>query len=158
MKKVLPFFLLSISQLCLAADTAEPWKYPDPGEMIKASNTLCEEQSKSAMLAWQLARKGQSREEVLALVPEPTQGFPLRLTSAMRENIEDAFAYAEISQYSLFSFRSQVCKREVLGALRMPRLAAIKDDVLQCQQAHGTDRSSELARCIQAAIKKVEPQ
>ena len=156
--KNLPCMLLTVlASSCLAAEPLEPWGYPDPGALVKASSTLCEEQSKSAMLAWHLARKGRSREEVLALIPESPQAFPLRLTSAMRENIEDTFAYPEISQYTLYSFRAQVCLRETLGGVRMPRMAMIHDDLLRCQKDLGTERSNELFKCIQTAVKKMGP-
>jgi hypothetical protein len=141
-----------------ASDTPEPWGLPDPGDLIKASNALCLDQTKSALLAAHYAKNGRTREEVLALIPESPKAFSLRLTSAMRENVEDAFMYPEISQYSLYSFRAEVCMRETLGAVRMPRLAAVRSEVAQCQKSFGTEKSNELFKCIQAVVRKAEPQ
>jgi hypothetical protein len=144
--------------IAFAADTLEPWGYPDPNEFVMASNVLCADQAKSALLAWHYARKGRTRDEVLALIPESPKAFPMRLTSAMRENVEDAFSYPEISQYALYSFRAEICMRETLGAVRMPRLSLIEGEIRQCQRTHGTDKSNELFKCIQSAVRKVEPK
>jgi len=158
MNRILFSILFITSPLAFAADPLEPWGYPDPSEFVKASNVLCADQAKSALLAWHYARKGRTREEVLALIPESPKAFPMRVTSAMRENVEDAFSYPEISQYALYSFRAEVCMRETLGAVRMPRLALAEGDVRQCQRTHGTEKSNELFKCIQSAVRKLEPK
>jgi hypothetical protein len=158
MNKILPPLLLLICGCASASDKPEPWGLPDPGDLIKASNALCLDQAKSALLAAHYAKSGMSHEDVLALIPESPKAFSLRLTSAMRENVEDAFSYPEISQYSLYSFRSEVCMRETLGAVRMPRLSAVRADVTQCQKSFGTEKSNELFKCIQAAVRKAEPK
>ena len=140
------------------AQSLERWNLPDPDEMIKASNTLCVEQSRSALLAWEYKKQGRGREELLALIPDSPKAFELRLTSAMRENIEDAFAFPELSQYTYYSFRSEVCMRETLGAIRMPRLAAVHAQVAECQQLHGRERSAMLFKCVQSAVRAVSPR
>lgn len=141
-----------------ASEKLEVWGLPDPSELMKASQTLCADQAKTALLAWHFARSGRTREEVLALVPESPKAFTLRVTTAMRENVEDAFSYPGISQYTLYSFRSEVCMRETLGAVRMPRLATVRSEIEQCQKSHGTEKNNELFKCIQAVVRKVEPQ
>lgn len=88
--------------LAFASDKLEPWSLPDPDGLVKASNALCSDQAKSALLAWHYARGGRTRDEVLALVPESPKALALRLVSAMRENVEDAFAYPNISILAIF--------------------------------------------------------
>ena len=156
MKRTLLSALFLTCPFALATDALEPWGYPEPSEFVKASNVLCADQAKSALLAWHYVHKGRTRDEVLALIPDSPKAFPMRLTSAMRENVEDAFSYPEISPYALYTFRAEVCMRETLGAVRMPRLALVEGDVKQCQQAHGTEKSNELFKCIQSAVRKLE--
>lgn len=136
----------------------ERWHLPDPDEMIKASNVLCSDQAKSALLAWHYQSQGRSKEEVLALIPESPKAFTLRLTVAMRENVEDAFAFPDVSQYALYSFRSEVCMRETLGAVRMPRLSTMYDAIAQCQKSHGTEKSGALFKCVQTVVRASEPK
>lgn len=158
MKKLFCLVLALGCNSVSALEKLESWRLPEPGDLIAASNALCVDQTKSALLAWHYARKGYSRDEVLALVPESPKALSLRLISAMRENIEDAFSYPDLSQYTLYSFRAEVCMRETLGAVRMPRLAAVRNDVQQCQKTHGVEKSSELFECIKTAVRKAEPQ
>jgi len=140
------------------AQSLEPWSLPDPDEMIKASNALCADQAKSALLAWHYKRQGRTREEVLSLIPESPKMLTLRLTSAMRENVEDAFSYPELSQYAYYSFRSEVCMRETLGAVRMPRVSAVYAGMAECQKTHGAEKSSPLFKCVQAVVRSAEPK
>jgi hypothetical protein len=140
------------------AQTLEPWSLPDPDEMIKATNALCVDQAKSALLAWHYKKQGRTREEVLSLIPESPKALTLRLTSAMRENVEDAFTFPELSQYAYYSFRSEVCMRETLGAVRMPRISAVYTGIAECQKAHGSEKSSPLFKCVQAVVRSAEPK
>jgi hypothetical protein len=135
----------------------ERWYLPDPEEMIKASNVLCADQAKSALLAWHYRNTGRSKEEVTALLPESPRALTLRLTSAMRENVEDAYAFPELSQYTLYSFRSEVCMRETLGAVRMPRLSTMEPRVAECQKTHGGEKSATLFKCVQSVVRAAEP-
>lgn len=48
--------------------------------------------------------------------------------------------------------------RETLGAVRMPRLAAFRNEVEQCQVTFGMEKSNDLFKCIQAAVRKPTPQ
>jgi hypothetical protein len=96
-----------------ASEKLEVWGLPDPSELMKASQTLCADQAKTALLAWHFARSGRTHEEVLALVPESPKAFTLRVTTAMRENVEDAFSYPGISAVhpSIPSVLKFVCGR-----------------------------------------------
>jgi hypothetical protein len=141
-----------------SAQPLEPWLLPDPDEMIKASNTLCVEQAKSALLAWQYKKQGRTKDEVLSLIPESPKSLTLRLTSAMRENIEDAYTYPDISQYTYYSFRSEVCMRETLGAVRMPRLSTAYASIVECQKTHGAAKSSQLFQCVRTIVRSMEPK
>jgi hypothetical protein len=140
------------------AEPEERWLLPSPDEMIKASNTLCVDQAKSALLAWQLKKNGRSSEEVFALIPESPKALSLRLVSAMHENVEDVYAYPNLSQYTLYSFRSEVCMRETLGAVRMPRLSVMYDKLAMCQKTHGPEKSAPLFKCVQAVVREAEPR
>jgi hypothetical protein len=141
-----------------SAEPLEQWSLPAPDEMLKASNVLCVDQAKSALLAWQLKRKGRSAEEVLALIPQSPKALSLRLVSAMHENVEDVYVYPNLSQYTLYSFRSEVCVRETLGAVRMPRLSAMYDKLAECQKTHGPEKSTQLFKCVQAVVREAEPK
>lgn len=141
-----------------SAQSPERWFLPDPDEMMKASNTLCADQAKSALLAWQYKKQGLAKEAVLSLIPESPKALTLRLTSAMRENVEDAYAYPELSQYTYYSFRSEVCMRETLGAVRMPRLSVVYTGVAECQKAHGSEKSTQLFKCVQTIVRSAEPK
>jgi hypothetical protein len=143
---------------CAHAQAPERWSLPDPDEMIKASNTLCADQTKSALLAWHYKKQGRPKEEVLSLIPESPKAFSLRLTSVMRENVEDAFAYPDLSQYTYYSFRSEVCMRETLGAVRMPRLSTVYSGIAECQRVNGTEKSPALFKCVQGVVRAVEPR
>jgi hypothetical protein len=149
---------LAVLSTAAAAQPLELWYLPDADEMVRASNVLCNDQAKSALLAWHHRAQGRSKEEVLALIPESPKAFTLRLTSAMRENVEDAYAYPDLSQYTLYSFRSEVCFRETLGAIRMPRLIVLYDRVSACQKTHGPEKSAVLFKCVQAVVRSAEPQ
>lgn len=157
MKTPLFAALLTLATSALA-QPLERWSLPDADEMIKASNALCADQAKSALLAWHYKKQGRTREEVLSLIPESPKALTLRLTSAMRENVEDAFAYPELSQYAYYSFRSEVCMRETLGAVRMPRLSTVYTGIAECQKTHGVEKSSPLFKCVQAIVRSAEPK
>ena len=139
-----------------SAQSIEKWLLPDPDEMIMASNSLCADQAKSALLAWHYKSQGRSKEDVIALIPEAPKALLLRVVSAMRENVEDAYQYSELSQYAYYSFRSEVCMREVLGAVRMPRMATVYPRIVECQKAHGIEKSASLFKCVQAVVRSVE--
>jgi len=141
-----------------SAQQMERWLLPDPEDMIKASQSLCADQSRSALLAWQYRQQGRAKEDVLALIPESPKAITLRLTSAMRENVEDAYRYPDLSPYTYYVFRSEVCMRETLGAVRMPRLADLHPQVAGCQTEHGPERSAALFSCVRSAVRAVDPK
>ncbi len=141
-----------------SAQTMEPWLLPDPGEMISASNTLCSDQTKSALLAWNYKRQGRTKEEILGLIPESPKSLALRVTSAMRESVEDAYRFPELSPDVHYSFRSEVCMRETLGAVRMPRMETIYPRIAECQKVHGPDKSDSLFKCVQSIVRSVVPK
>ena len=141
-----------------SAQSMEKWPLPDPEEIIKASNALCADQTKSALLAWHYRKQGRTKEEVIGLVPEAPKALSLRVASAMRENVEDAYEYPELSQYTYYSFRSEVCMRETLGAVRMPRLATVYPRIAECQKLHGGEKSAPLFKCVQSIVRSAEPK
>ncbi|MDM8358404.1 hypothetical protein [Pandoraea communis] len=140
------------------AEPLERWYLPDPDEMVKASKVLCLDQAKSALVAAALREHGRSKSEVLALVPEEPKSMSLRVVSAMRESVEDAFDFPNLSMYSQYSFRSEVCFRETLGGVRMPRLVSVLPQMEKCQQTHGPEKSNALFQCIKAVVRSAEPQ
>jgi hypothetical protein len=158
MTNVLSSLVLLVLSAVAFAQPIERWLLPDPDEIIKASQTLCADQAKSALLAWHYKKQGRTKEEVLALIPESPKALSLRVTSAMRENVEDVFTFPELSQYTYYSFRSEACMRETLGAVRMPRLATIYPSIAECQSLHGPEKSTSLSRCIQLQVRSVEPK
>ena len=118
MKRIL--FLVG-GVISLAAAHAQPlerWLLPDPDEMVKASNVLCVDQAKSTLVAGALRARGRSKAEVLALLPDAPKTLSLRVVSAMQESVEDAFDFPDLSPYTQYSFRSEVCFRETLGGVR----------------------------------------
>lgn len=104
-----------------------------------------------------LRAKGRSRDEVLSLVPESPKTMSLRVVSAMRESVEDAFDFPKLSSYKQYFFRSEVCRRETLGAVRMPRLIAVLPQVEECQRNHGPEKSVNLSQCIRLVVQGVDP-
>lgn len=140
------------------AQAVERWLLPDPDEMVNATNVLCADQAKATLVAGALRIKGHSRDEVLALLPESPKAISLRVVSAMRESIEDSFDFPTLSSYTQYSFRSEVCRRETLGAVRMPRLTSVLPQVSECQRRHGPAKSNELFQCIRIAIQGAEPR
>ncbi len=76
----------------------------------------------------------------------------------MRESVEDAFDFPELSIHAQFSYRSEACFRETLSGVRVPRLAAIRTQVEKCQQVHGTEKSNELFKCVETVVRNAEPQ
>lgn len=150
--------IYAFAAITLPAQAVERWALPDPDEMIKASNVLCVDQAKSALVAGSLRVKGHGREEVLSLIPEAPRSLTLRVVSAMRESVEDAFDFPQLSSYTHYSFRSEICLRETLGVVRMPRLISMLPKVEECQRIHGPDRSSALFQCIRAVVRDAEPR
>ena len=147
----------------LAASTAhaqavERWSLPDPDEMVNASSVLCVDQAKATLVAGALRTKGYSRNEVLSLLPEAPKTMSLRVVSAMRESIEDAFDFPKLSSYAQYSFRSEACRRETLGAVRMPRLLSVFPQVSECQRVHGLEKSNGLFQCIRVVVQGAEPR
>lgn len=157
MKRV-PFLLCTLFMVTAHAQPLERWLLPDPDEMVKASNVLCLDQAKATLVAGSLRAQGRSRDEVLSLVPEAPKAMSLRVVSAMRESVEDAFDFPGLSPYAQYSFRSEACFRETLGGVRMPRLATVHPRVEKCQQAHGPEKSNALFQCIRAVVRSAEPQ
>ena len=125
--------------------------------MISASNVLCTDQAKSVLVAVNLRNKGHKIQDVLALIPTAPKALSLRVVSAMHENVEDVFQFSEVSQYAYYSFRSEVCMRETLGAVRIPRFVTMRSKVLECQKQHGMDKSSGLFKCIQNIVRDAVP-
>ena len=144
--------------IAVPAQAVERWALPDPDEMINASNVLCVDQAKSALVAGSLRANGHGRDEVLSLIPEAPRSLTLRVVSAMRESVEDTFDYPKLSSYTHYSFRSEICLRETLGAVRMPRLISMLPKVEECQHIHGPDKSSALFQCIRAVVRDAEPR
>ena len=140
------------------AQPLEPWSLPDSEEMVKASNVLCVDQAKATLVAASLRAQGRSKGEVLALLPDAPQRLSLRVVSAMRESIEDSFDFPALSMYTQYSFRSEACFRETLGAVRMPRLATMLPKVEQCQKIHGPEKSNALFLCVRAVVFAAQPQ
>jgi len=140
------------------AQPLERWLLPDPDEMVKASNVLCLDQAKATLVAGSLRAQGRSRDEVLSLLPEAPKAMSLRVVSAMRESVEDAFDFPSLSLYAQYAFRSEACFRETLGGVRMPRLATVRPQVEKCQQAHGPEKSNALFQCVRAVVRSAEPQ
>lgn len=158
MKHCLVSILLAAACSGAFAQTMERWSLPDPDEMIKASNSLCADQAKSALLSWNYRKQGRTKEEVLALIPESPKALSLRVTGAMRENVEDAFEFVDLSPYTYYAFRSEVCMRETLGALRMPRMATMHTRIAECQANHGQEKNAALFRCVQSVVRSAEPK
>lgn len=140
------------------AQAIERWSLPDPDEMVKASNVLCIDQAKAALVAGALRAKGHNKEEVLSLLPEAPKSLSLRVVSAMRESVEDTFDFPKLSSYTQYSFRSEVCLRETLGAVRMPRLATVLPQVEECQRIHGQEKSNALFQCIRTVVRGAQPR
>jgi hypothetical protein len=145
-------------QAQVEAPAIERWPLPDPETMVSATNVLCADQAKAVLVAGALRANGRRREEVLSLVPEAPKNMSLRMVSAMRESVEDAFDFPKLSTYAQYSFRSEVCYRETLGAVRMPRLVAVLTQVEGCQRIHGPDKSNNLFQCIRGVIQGAEPR
>lgn len=159
--KAIKFIAILAGAVFVMASHAQPlerWLLPDPDEMVKASNALCIDQAKSTLVASALRSQGRSKAEVLALVPEAPKAMSLRVVSAMRESVEDAFDFPDLSPYAQYSFRSEACFRETLGGVRMPRLATVRPQVEKCQQVHGPEKSNALFQCIRAVVRSAEPQ
>jgi hypothetical protein len=157
MKKLL-ILISSLAVSTVQAQAIERWSLPDPDEMLKASNALCVDQAKATLVSSALRAKGHSRDEVLSLVPEAPKSLSLRIVSAMRESVEDAFDFPKLSSYTQYSFRSEVCLRETLGAVRMPRLVAVLPQVEECQRIHGSEKSNALFQCIRTVVRSAEPR
>lgn len=153
---LISLFALGASQFAIAQALA-PWGLPDATEMISASNVLCSDQAKSVLVAAALRNKGHKLDDVLGLIPPAPKALNLRVVSAMRENVEDIFQFPDISQYAYYSFRSEVCMRETLGAVRIPRFVTMRTKVLECQQQHGTEKGDGLFKCIQNVVRDVVP-
>ena len=151
---IVSFFAASAAQ----AQAVEPWSLPDSDEMVKASNALCVDQAKASLVAGALRAKGHSKDEVLLLMPEAPKSLSLRVVSAMRESVEDAFDFPKLSSATQYSFRSEVCLRETLGAVRMPRLVAVLPQVEECQRIHGPEKSSALFQCVRTVVRSAEPR
>ncbi len=156
-RHIAAFALAASFHVAAHAEPLKLWQLPDSSTMIEAANVLCLDQSKTAIMAVLLRESGRQREEVLASVPESPKAMNLRVVSAMRENVEDAFLYTGISKYALYSFRSEVCIREALSALQMPRLAAVYPKVAECQKQHGGEKSTPLFLCIKSVVRETSP-
>lgn len=154
--RIISFLTVFTSQA--QAQTVERWALPDPDEMLRASNALCIDQAKATLVASALRANGHSREDVLSLVPEAPKSLSLRLVSAMRESVEDTFDFPKLSSYTQYSFRSEVCLRETLGAVRMPRLAAMFPQVEECQRIYGPEKSNTLFQCVRTVVRSAEPR
>lgn len=140
------------------AQASEQWSLGDPDSTIRAVNVLCSEQARATLTAGALRVSGKSRSEVLALVPDSPKSLVMRTASAMRESVEDSFDFPKLSVYAHYSFRSEVCMRETVSAVRMPRLATMQAKVEDCQRVHGSDKSNNLFKCIQAVVRAAEPR
>jgi hypothetical protein len=158
MKSSLVLLLLGGITGTASAQSMEKWILPDPDEIIKASITLCADQTKSALLAWHYRKQGRTKEEVLGLLPEVPKALSLHTATAMRENVEDAYEFSDLSQYTYYSFRSEVCMRETLSAVRMPRLATVYPRILECQKVHSAEKSASLFNCVQSVVRSTEPK
>lgn len=159
--KAIKSFVFLAGAFAMATSYAQPlerWLLPDADEMVKASNVLCLDQAKSTLVAGALRSQGRSKAEVLTLVPEAPKTMSLRVVSAMRESVEDAFDFPDLSPYAQYSFRSEACFRETLGGVRMPRLSTVLPQVEKCQQTHGPEKSNALFQCIRAVVRSAEPQ
>lgn len=156
--KSLFVIVVALATSIAQAGALERWSLPDPGEMVNASGVLCVDQAKATLVAGALRAKGHSRDEVLSLVPEAPKTMSLRVVSAMRESVEDAFDFPKLSSYTQYSFRSEVCRRETLGAVRMPRLVAVLPQVEECQRIHGPEKSHSLFQCVRLVVQSVEPR
>jgi len=91
-------------------------------------------------------------------IPDAPKAMSLRVVGAMRESVEDAFDFPNLFQYVQYSFRSEVCFRETLGALRMPRLATVLPQMERCQQVHGPEKSNALFQCVRAVVRSAQLQ
>jgi hypothetical protein len=158
MKNTLCFIFTLFICAIAHGQTPEPWALPDPMVLMESSNALCADQVKSTLVVGALREQGRSKAEVLALLPQSPKGMELRVVSAMRENVEDAFDFPEISVNSQFSYRSEACFRETLGGARAPRLAALRPQVLKCQELHGTGKSQALFKCVEGVVRSAETQ
>jgi len=153
--KVTSLLIFSLMSFCVHAEDLESWSLPDPSDLIAGSNILCLDQSKSALAAALYRDMGVAQEKVNQLIPEGPKSLSLRLISVMRENIEDAYKYPNISKYSLYSFRSEVCMREVLEAKRLPRFSMAYPSIVMCQKKYGSEKSNDLFLCIKSSIGKI---
>lgn len=158
--KSLVSLALSAASMCAMAQAhlpLEPWQLPEAEAMVAASNALCLPQSQNALVAKTMQAQGRQREEVLALLPPSPRALSLRVASAMRENVEDAFEYPEISMYTFYSFRSEACFRETLGAVRVPRFSTMRTRIAECQREHGPEKSGLLFKCVQGVVRDAIP-
>lgn len=153
MKDVSCFIFATVFSIAAHAQTPGSWSIPDPMALIEASNTLCAAQVKSALAAGELRQQGRSKAEVLALLPDSPKGMTLRVVSAMRESVEDAFDLPELSTQSQFAYRAEACFGETLGGARAPRLATLRSQVEKCQQLHGVEKSNALFKCVEAVVR-----
>ena len=158
MKKISSFIVATSFSVVAQAQIVEPWSLPDPMALMEASNVVCADQVKSTLSSGALKAQGRSRAEVLALLPASPKGMELRVVSAMRESVEDAFDFPHLSTQTQFSYRAEACFRETLSGARPPRLAKIEPQLEKCQQLHGSEKSTELFRCVEAVVRSAEPQ
>lgn len=158
MKNFSCFIFATAFCVAVHAQSSERWLLPDPMVLMEASNVLCAEQVKSTLTAAALRAQGRSKAEVLALLPDSPKGMELRVVGAMRESVEDAFDFPELSTQAQFSYRVEACFRETIGGMRPPRLGMIRLQVEKCQQLHGVEKSSELFKCVEALVRSAAPQ
>ena len=158
MMKPLCFLLIAGSATAAQAQALEPWALPDADASVKASQVLCLDQAKATLMAASLRAKGHSKAEVLSLVPQSPTALSLRVVSAMRESAEDAFDFPNLSPYTQYSFRSEACFRDVLGALRMPRLATVLPQLEKCEKTHGAEKSNALFQCVRSVVRDARTQ
>ncbi|MFZ6647441.1 hypothetical protein ACO0LO_17080 [Undibacterium sp. TJN25] len=156
MKAVFLFLIFALAETSSAQDVTA-WSLPAPDTMIAASNTLCRDQASSVLQIWEYKKNGRTKEDVEKLIPPAPKAMGLRFVSALHENVEDAYRFPQLSVYAYYSFRSEVCMRETLGAVRMPRLETIYPRVAECQKTHGTEQNNALFKCIQSVVRLIEP-
>ena len=128
------------------------WSFPDPAEYMAHVTEICKPESSSALFIAALRDKGSTKDQVAARLP---QGTPdrIRLTHVVRENLNDLYAFPDVTAISYYAFRGASCVREKVEGKAPIAFATIATDVVACQKKHGAQNRPGLAGCIRALIR-----
>lgn len=68
--------------------------------------------------------------------------------------LDDIYARPDVAAFPYFHYRGMVCLTRAQGIdVRIP-FSRIADDLVACQDRHGTDKSEALGDCISEAVQK----